>query len=342
MKKRCLIITIMLAFWGLMRQATPQLVTAATADAKQKVTFMIYPEIPKDNLGGNKLGYFNLKLKPNTEKTLKIKVFNPTNKPIKVKVSAKDAQTADDGRIDYLSDDPVSKQLLPEPGSQYVHFKLQVVVPANTQKWVNVNVKMPDTAFKGKKAFAINLAAMGPTGGIISNRYVYAVGVTLNGIKLPRKELHHLQMPTMQTGFVDKKAALQFKVNNPDPIFLKKGQLSTKLTNQKLGFFNYKLDLKKMHIAPNSSFNANLLLGGKRLVPGRYTMIADFKSDQYQREIKKTVQITKTDARYINDHNVAYQKKRQLTIIVISVCVVLGVILIYYIRKHGSRESKND
>ncbi|MEJ1294315.1 DUF3324 domain-containing protein [Latilactobacillus sakei] len=131
-------------------------------------------------------------------------------------------------------------------------------------------------------------------------------------------------------------------MNNPDPIFLKKGQLSTKLTNQKLGFFNYKLDLKKMHIAPNSSFNANLLLGGKRLVPGRYTMIADFKSDQYQREIKKTVQITKTDARYINDHNVAYQKKRQLTIIVISVCVVLGVILIYYIRKHGSRESKND
>ena len=172
--------------------------------------------------GGNKLGYFNLKLKPNTEKTLKIKVFNPTNKPIKVKVSAKDAQTADDGRIDYLSDDPVSKQLLPEPGGQYVHFKLQVVVPANTQKWVNVNVKMPDTAFKGKKAFAINLAAMGPTGGSINNRYVYAVGVTLNGRKLPRKELHHLQMPTMQTGFVDKKAALQFKVNNPDPIFSKR------------------------------------------------------------------------------------------------------------------------
>ena len=47
MKKRYLIISIMLAFWGLMRQATPQLVTAATADAKQKVTFMIYPEIPK-------------------------------------------------------------------------------------------------------------------------------------------------------------------------------------------------------------------------------------------------------------------------------------------------------
>lgn len=106
----------MLAFWGLMRQATPQLVTAATADAKQKVTFMIYPEIPKDNLGGNKLGYFNLKLKPNAEKTLKIKVFNPTNKPITVKVSAKDAQTADDGRIDYLSDDPVSKNFCQSRG----------------------------------------------------------------------------------------------------------------------------------------------------------------------------------------------------------------------------------
>lgn len=342
MKKRYLIITMMLAFWGLMRQATPQLVTAATTDAKQKVTFMIYPEIPKDNLGGNKLGYFNLKLKPNAEKTLKIKVFNPTNKPITVKVSAKDAQTADDGRIDYLSDNPVSKQLLPEPGSQYVHFKPQVVVPPNAQKVVNVKVKMPNAAFKGKKALAINLAAMGPTGGSINNRYVYAVGVTLNGIKLPHKELHHLEMPTMQAGFVDKQAALQFKVNNPDPIFLKKGHLSIKLTNQKLGFFNYKLDLKKMHIAPNSSFNANLLLGGKRLVPGRYTMIADFKSDQYQREIKKTVQITKTDARYINDHNAAYQKKRRVLLTVITICVLLVVISIYDIRKHGSRESKND
>lgn len=320
----------------------PQTVTAAAADSKQKVTFMIYPEIPKDNLGGNKLGYFNLKLKPKDKKTLKIKVFNPTNKPIRVKVSAKDAQTADDGRIDYLSDDPVAKRLLPDPGSRYVHFKPYVVVPPNAQKSVNVKLKMPDTAFKGKKAFAINLSAMGPTGGSINNRYVYAVGVTLNGTKLTRKELQRLEMPKMQTDFVDKQAALQFKVTNPDPVFLKKGRLSIKLTNQKLGFFNYKFDLKKMHIAPNSTFNANLLLGGKRLVAGHYTMVAHFKSDQYQQKIKKTVQITKTDASYINDHNTAYQKKRQLLIIVISVYAVLGVILLYYIRKHGSRDSKND
>ncbi|WP_436667920.1 DUF916 and DUF3324 domain-containing protein [Latilactobacillus sakei] len=342
MKKRYLIISIMLAFWGLMRQATPQLVTAATADAKQKVTFMIYPEIPKDNLGGNKLGYFNLKLKPNAEKTLKIKVFNPTNKPITVKVSAKDAQTADDGRIDYLSDDPVSKKLLPEPGSQYVHFKLQVVVPSNAQKSVNVKVKMPNTAFKGKKALAINLAAMGPTGGSINNRYVYAVGVTLNGTKMATEKLHRIEMPKMQTGFVDKKAALQFKVTNPDPVFLKKGHLSIKLTNQKLGFFNYKLDLKKMHIAPNSTFNANLLLGGKRLVAGRYTMVAHFKSDQYQHQIKKTVQITKTDARYINEHNPNYQKRRRILLVAVTICALLIVISIYNIRKHGSRDSKND
>lgn len=332
----------MLAFWALMLQQQSQFVMAASADSKQKVTFMIYPEIPKDNLGGNKLGYFNLKLKPKAEKTLKIKVFNPTDKPITVNVSAKDAQTADDGRIDYLSDDPVAKKLLPSPGSHYLQFKPRVVVPSKSQEWVNVKVKMPATDFKGKKALAINLAAMGKNGGSINNRYVYAVGVTLNGTKLPAKKLQRLAMPKMKTGFVDKKAALQFKVTNPDPVFLKKGHLSIKLTNQKLGFFNYKLDLKKMHIAPNSTFNANLLLGGKRLVAGRYTMVAHFKSDQYQRQIKKTVQITKTDARYINDHNAAYQKKRQLTIIVISVCVVLGVILVYYIQKHRSRGSKND
>lgn len=340
MKKHIVLIGLVLSFGLLMFNRSIQSVSAETSDATQKVTFMIYPELPKDNLGGRKIGYFNLRLKPNTEKTVKIKVMNPTDKIITVKADVRDAQTADNGRIDYLSAAPIPKHILAQPGSQFLTVKPQLTVKPGAEKWLTIKIKMPGNAFKGKKAMAINLSAMGPTGGSVNNRYVYAVGVTLNGTKVTKKHLNRIEMSKMQAGFVHKKAALQFKVLNPDPVFLKKGQLSIKLTNQKISFFNYKLGLKKMHIAPNSKFNVNLMLGGQRLVPGTYTMVAKFKSDQYKTQIKKTVQITKNSANHINKHNIIYQRK--LILKISALLLIMIIISIYYFKFHGSKGLEND
>lgn len=342
MKKHIVLISLLLSFWLLLLNQSEQLVSAATSDATQKVTFMIYPELPKDNLGGRKFGYFNLRLKPSTEKTVRIKVMNPTDKTVTVKANVRDAQTAGNGRIDYLSTKPVSKHILAQPGSQFLTVKPQLTVKPGAEKWLSIKINMPEKPFKGKKAMAVNLSAMGPTGGSVNNRYVYAVGVTLNGTKIIKKDLKHLEMPTMQAGFVHKKAALQFKVLNPDPVFLKKGRLSIKLTNQKIGFFKYQLALKKMHIAPNSKFDVNLMLDGQRLVPGKYTMIASFKSDQYQKQIKKSVKITKTDAKYINEHNLDYQRRRKIIIVFETICVLLVIGIIYYIKVYRARSKQND
>lgn len=342
MKKHIVLIGLVLGFWLLVFHRSVQSVSAETSDATQKVTFMIYPELPKENLGGRKLGYFNLRLKPNTEKTVKIKVMNPTDKTITVKTNVRDAQTADNGRIDYLSAKPIPKHILPQPGSQFLTVKPQLTVKPGTEKWLTIKIKMPKNSFKGKKAMAINLSAMGPTGGSINNRYVYAVGVTLNGINVTKKHLKRLEMPIMKAGFVHKKAALQFKMVNPDPAFLKKGQLSIKLTNQKIGFFNYQLVQKKMHIAPNSKFDVNLMLGGQRLVPGKYTMVAKFKSDQYQKQIKKSVKITKTDAEYINERNLDYQRRRKVVFLFGGICILLIIGTIYYVKVYRARSKQND
>lgn len=342
MKMHIALISLLLSFWLLLLNQSEQLVSAATSDDMQKVTFMIYPELPKDNLGGRKLGYFNLRLEPSAEKMVRIKVMNPTDKTITVKTNVRDAQTTDNGQIDYLSAKPVSKHILAQPGSQFLMVKPQLTVNPGAEKWLNIKIKMPEKPFKGKKAMAVNLSAMGPTGGSVNNRYVYAVGVTLNGTKIIKKDLKRLEMPKMQSGWVNKEAALQFKVLNPDPVFLKKGQLSIQLTNQKIGFFKYQLVLKKMHIAPNSKFDVNLMLGGQRLVPGKYTMIASFKSDQYSKQIKKSVEITKTDAKYINEHNLDYQRRRKIVIVFETICVLLVIGIIYYIKVYRARSKQND
>ncbi|WP_337962245.1 WxL domain-containing protein [Latilactobacillus sakei] len=65
--------------------------------AANKATFMLMPELPKDNIGGKQLGYFNLHIKPNQVKTIRIKVYNPTEHTINIYGQVKDATTNDNG-----------------------------------------------------------------------------------------------------------------------------------------------------------------------------------------------------------------------------------------------------
>lgn len=73
----------------------------SSTQALPEVTFMIQPEIPADNIGGPKLGYFNLKMTWQQTRRLNITVYNPTNHPITIQAKVVNANTLDDGVINY-------------------------------------------------------------------------------------------------------------------------------------------------------------------------------------------------------------------------------------------------
>ncbi|ASN60766.1 hypothetical protein CG419_09135 [Latilactobacillus curvatus] len=75
-------------------------------------------------------------------------------------------------------------------------------------------------------------------------------------------------------------------------------------------------------------------------MPGTYTMVAKFKSDQYKTQIKKTVQITKNSANHINKHNIIYQRK--LILKISALLLIMIIISIYYFKFHGSKGLEND
>lgn len=296
-----------------------------TIPAEAKATFMIMPELPSDNLGGAHLGYFNLPLKAKTTKKVRIKVYNPTAHSIVINGQVKNATTNDNASVDYLGSNPINRQLLVQPGSELVTVPKQTKLAAGATKWLTIKVQPSTQLFKGQKAVAINLSATQVNQkSAIKNRYVYAVGLVLNGSKLTKTQFQKIQSPRIKTRFVKHKAAISVRVNNPDPSYLMATTIKAKLQNQKWGFITYEKIRRNREVAPNSSFYADIPLGGKRLVPGVYQMTLTVKSKQYQHTIHKYVKITKSDASYINRYNYEYLKNRNWILGGIGLVIIVG------------------
>ncbi|KRL61632.1 WxL protein peptidoglycan domain-containing protein [Latilactobacillus fuchuensis] len=305
--------------------------------AESKATFMLMPELPKDNLGGEHLGYFNLKLKKGQKRTVRLKVFNPTSQALTIYGQVEDATTLDNGVVDYLGTKSIDRQLLPQPGSQLVQVPAKTTLPANATQWVTVTVQAPKNGFKGQKATAINLSANQiAKQTAVQNHYVYAIGLILNGQKLAKKAYQQIQSPGIKTRFVKQhRAAISVKIANPDPVYLKKAAIKVNLQNQKWSLIQYQQQWTNRKIAPSSSFYADVPLGGKRLVSGAYRLTLTVKSSGNTKTLHKYVQITKGQAHYINRYNYAYLKNRN--VLIVSAVLLVGLIggwLIYRKHKH--------
>jgi len=309
--------------------------------AANKATFMLMPELPKDNIGGKRLGYFNLHVKANQTKTVRIKVYNPTEHTINIYGQVKDATTNDNASVDYLGSHSIDKHLLKKPGSRLVTVPKKTSLPAGATKRIAIKIKTNDS-FKGTKATAINLSAdQFNQKSAVKNAYRYAIGLILNGQQLEKRDYWYLESPSIKTRFTQAgKAAISVKLNNPDPVYLEKAKVKIKLQNQKWGFIQYTTSVKNGKMAPNTSFYIDLLLGGKRLVPGTYDMTLTTKSSQYTKTIHKDVLITASQAKYINGLNAAYLRNRNWILggIAITLVIIGGV----FFRVHRVRKRKRD
>lgn len=152
--------------------------------AESKATFMIMPELPQDNIGGNHLGYFNLRMKTGQERSVRVQIYNPTSETLNIYRQIKDATTRENASVDYYGNMLPNRKLLTDPGSQYVSVDKKIVLPAGATKWITIKVRTKHP-FRGVKATAVNLSSMQANQkSAVKNIYRYAIGVVLTGEKI--------------------------------------------------------------------------------------------------------------------------------------------------------------
>lgn len=289
----------------------------------------IYPELPKNNIGGQTLGYFNLRNSTRKQQTVRIKVHNPENKATKVTVHFTNAVTRNGGQADYTGLKKPNRKLLPTPATKQLSAVKQLRLAPFATKWLKIHVAPSATTFKGRKAAAVVLTNKTKQQDVsIQNNYVYVVGITLNGRKLKPAQFKRFKIKQVQPQVKGSQAKLRTKLVNPDPMYLKKGNLKLTFQNKKWALTKYTAHKKNVTAAPSSDFWVNTKLGGKRLVPGDYRLTVNWRNDQYHKKTVKQVHITKKTAYFINSHNQAWQKRRRLLIglAIAAVVVVAGVI----------------
>lgn len=314
--------------------------------SEPRATFMLRPELPKDNLGGKQLGYFNLKLKRGQQRTVFLKVFNPTAQPLTIYGRVKDVTTNDNATVDYLGANPIDRHLLKQPGSQLVKVPRATKLQPNETKRLKVTIQAPTKGFKGQKATAINLSTNQlAKHNAVENHYVYAIALILNGRQLTVKDRQPLRSTDIKTRFVkQKRAAISVAITNPNPAYLKSATIKVDLQNQRWSLIHYQDQKSNRKIAPNSRFYEDVPLGGKRLVAGVYRMTLTIKTAHQQQIIHKNVAISKGQARYINQNNDQYIKYRNLLLLGGFVMVLMGVVGGYRILKgkHKKRDEHDD
>lgn len=313
-----------------------QAVEAKSWTSENHAALLVQPILPKDNVGGQSRGYFDLPASAQS-RLLKVHVFNTTATPLTVRTKIVEAGTLDNGVIDYSGQQPLNHDLLPHPGIQYMTVAKQTVIPAQTG--VDLTIKVAPFNFTGVKASALKLAVItNQENSSIQNQYVYGIAIILNGKKVVKKQSPKVQAlkvnPRMNR---QEKPVLSVNLANQQAAFIHQSQMQVQLQNQRWGLVTYSKNRSQVSVAPKTAFNYDLPLAGKRLVPGMYQMTIQING-QLQKE--QTVKITKNAAQLINQQNVAYLKRRNL--IWLGSGVIVLIIIGFAVSKRRHNRNRQD
>lgn len=99
----------------------------------------------------------------------------------------------------------------------------------------------------------------------------------------------------------------------------------------------YISEKKDMQMAPNTTFDYPISLEGKRLEPGKYTLVMNAKSSKENWSFTKDFEIKAEVAKKLNDKDVTIKKNNNSWMYIILICLLIFIILlaifIFKIRK---------
>ena len=297
-------------------------------------SFSISPLNP--NTGQPQSTYYDLVVKPNEEKEIKVRVFNSSNQDIKVNVNANDAATNSNGVISYTGEEKQDASLK-VPFSTIANLEQkQVTVPKNGSLDVPIHIKVPAQKFSGMILGGIRVTGVSSqskesNAPAVKANIAYSVAVVL-------KEDSQTVAPSMHLLEVKKEVRnyrnyISANLQNSAPRLIKKLEANASVYKQGSTKLLYQAKKSEMEMAPNSNFNFGISLENHSIKPGKYTMKISGKADGTPYSFEKDFTVTAKEAK-TNNENAVYASEEQsntpLTFIVIGMGILLVLVLLGY------------
>lgn len=279
--------------------------------------------------------YFKLRMTPNQEETLQVKIMNQSEKSQKFKAMVNTASTNQNGIIDYSLHDVEKDSSMKYSIQDLITSDSPVVeVAANSEQIISLKLKMPEKAFEGILLGGITIEPLQDESKPeqVSNVYTRTFAIQLSeSDKAIQPKLEAGEVSLSQINYHN---VANLLIRNTTPTIItsvqadikitKKGQQEPLLTEVK----------KDMSIAPNSQFN--LPVEWKDLFsPGEYEYEVTLHNDQQDWNFKKEFSVKDKEAKKLNDLSIDQKSDSGIYIYLTIAMFIVVIILIslYLIKK---------
>lgn len=337
----------LLAVIGLLGSGSLISASAATKAAPTPASdFTITPLLPKNQLS-TKVSYFDLKVTPGDNQSLKVSVINPTKSSKTLRVMPVNATTSDAGQAVYI---PSNRT---DPSAQTTFTKITsgavtVHLAAHQGKTITFATRIPASGFTGQVLGGLFVTdpkarrSSSSSAFTLENRYAEVVAVSLwchpNQI-LPI----NLKLANVTVKKQNGQPQILAKLRNVSPTLFGKFNVQARVLRRSNGQQVLTNTLKNGSMAPNSWFNFEIGLGKKSLSAGQYVLKLHATSGKRVWNFSRDFSLS---GKTIRTHNATIHSKKPnywwIWLLLAIVLVILLLLLAYWLGKRGSDDDDDD
>ncbi|ALS35807.1 hypothetical protein ABID30_003292 [Enterococcus rotai] len=320
----------------------------ASAQDKNNETnsFYVQAVIPENQVDINK-SYFDLKMQPEAEQELQVKLANPEAEPITVSVNAINAMTTEEGMIDYTVKGIKDKTLNYPFESLIKVSETTISLQPYETKIARFHLKMPKEQYDGVIVGGLRFTKNLPENEVknkevtIQQRFHYVVGVVLNETEtaiVPDYEMDAVNVAKSKQG---KKMSVIHSIRNKNAAISKKMELKIAIRKKGEEAPLINLDKEALEMAPDSVMDFPVPIK-RQLQPGHYSSKTQINQDGKKWVFENEFEITREQVKLINEENksVEIESKVPFWLILLIVILAFLVLIQAYILWKKKKQSK--
>jgi len=295
--------------------------------------------------------FYDLKVKAGETRKISARIYNATEKSIKVKTKLLTTFTNDSGQIAYTQTAKTYDQSLKYQFDKIATLadgSAEVTVPAKSNRVVSATVEVPkgfdDGVILGSWYFEKTGQTAKDTGkGVnINHKYSYALAVKLTAKEITKPKL---TLGTVKPGLRNYRKAVLTTIHNPEATVVSKLKVTTKVTKKGSDKVLYSNTSDNLIMAPNSNFNYATFLDKQPMRAGDYTVkvTATTKDEKWTSKTwhwQRDFKITTEQARQSN-RQAKNDPEAPISIwwYVLAVMIIAGLSagIVYFIMKRKTR-----
>lgn len=315
--------------------------TQAEESGETPAGFTVESVIPENQVDVTK-SYYYLKVDPDTEQTIQVKVRSMQEEPVTVKLAVHDAVSSSVGAINYAEEKPKLDESLKNPISELIKIKDQqkeITLTNFEEKIVEYTIKTPKDPFKGVKLGSLRFvkkddpeAEKKQTGVVPEYAYVIAVMLTEDEGTFNHGADLHLKDVDLKLSNGRKVVAATIQNDQPKVLQELKIQGEVKRKGESDVLVEHKAE--DFSVAPNSNFDFELPLGLESFRPGTYVYTGEGQGDGQTWKWEQEFTIGQAKADKINNE-AAYQLRvpKWVPWVVGGLTVLMVGLIAYLIRR---------